>query len=77
MIKEVNPKWGEYYIAIVSLFKGNPKHKVIIFINATDDDGIIYTPLAYEDKKRYRSKDLPYFQLVEKLNMTANEQIED
>lgn len=77
LIKEIKPKWGEYYIAVVSLFRGNPKHKVIIFIDDADDNGVLYTALTYEDKKRYRSNNLPYFHLVEKLDMTANECIKE
>lgn len=77
LVTEVNPIWGEYYIAIVSLFKGNPKHKVIIFVDDADDNGILYTALTYEDKTRYRSNTLPYFQLVEKLNITANEHVKE
>ena len=77
LVREIFPKWGEYYVAIVSLFSGNPKHKVIIFINSCKEDKITYTSLTYEDNKTYISNRLPYFELVEKINMTANEFIKN
>lgn len=69
MIKEVNPQWGEYYIAIVSITQDNPKHKIILFVDSATDNHITYTPLTYEGRQRHRSDKMHYFELVEKLDM--------
>lgn len=73
IVQEIHPKWGEYYVAKVSLFDGNPKHKVIIFVNQCKGNNLMFTTVTYEENKTYYSNKLPYFELVEKINMRADE----
>ena len=71
MMKEIYPKWGEYYVAVVSHFEGNPRHKVIIHIDNVNGDKLLFTIVntSYEERKCYHSTKLNYFELVEKIDM--------
>ena len=70
-VKEFRPKWGEYYVAKVSIKPGNPMHLVIIYVVNYDKrkDVVAYDALSYEDKERFRSDRLHYFELVQKIDM--------
>lgn len=67
-------KWGEYYIAIISLSEQNTKHKAIIMIEDVLENSILYTPISYsESSKKYWSSEVNYFELIEKLNIKVND----
>lgn len=71
IVKEINPKWNEYYVAEVSIFNGNPIHRMILRVLDYNEDknNVYYEALTYEDKTRYNSNKLNFFELVERIDM--------
>lgn len=62
-------KFGEYWIAEISFFKNNPKHRYVVFIEQAKKgkDEVLFMPFLRDELACYNSSAMHSFELIEKL----------
>lgn len=63
------PKYGDYWIAELSFFNGNPVNRYIIRIEGFIADRIIFAPFLADSFELYYSDRIPHFSLIKKIEM--------
>lgn len=63
------PKFGDYWVAELSFFNGNPVNRYIIRIEGFVSDCIIFAPFLADSYERCYSDKMFHFSLIKKIEM--------